>query len=40
VLVYLGGEFIHSFKADGVSQFGHIFGGICGAVFGFLGIRK
>ena len=40
VLVYLGGEVIHSFKADGVSQFGHIFGGICGAVFGFVGVRK
>lgn len=40
VLVYLGGEVIHSFKADGVSQFGHIFGGIRGAVFGFVGVRK
>ncbi len=40
VLIYLGGEILNSFKEDGISQFGHIFGGLCGAVFGFWGKNK
>lgn len=40
VFVYLGGEIMHSFKEDGISQFGHILGGICGALFGFCGKRE
>ncbi len=35
VLIYLGGEILNSFKEDNISQFGHIFGGICGTLFGF-----
>lgn len=34
-LLYLGTEIWNSFKADQVSQFAHIMGGICGSVFGF-----
>lgn len=36
VLIYIGGEILNSFNDDNISQFGHIFGGICGAVWGFL----
>ncbi|PCJ19499.1 MAG: rhomboid family intramembrane serine protease [Candidatus Cloacimonadota bacterium] len=35
-IFYIGGEVTNSFKADNISQFGHIFGGICGSFFGFL----
>lgn len=36
VVLYLGKEVINSFDTtDNISQFGHIIGGICGAVFGF-----
>lgn len=35
VLIYLGQEILNSFQEDNISQFGHIFGGICGAIFGF-----
>jgi membrane associated rhomboid family serine protease len=38
-LVYLGGQLMDSFQKDNVSQLGHIIGGICGAVFGFLGAK-
>ena len=34
-LIWLGGEVVSAFKADNVSQFGHIVGGIVGGVFGF-----
>ncbi|MGF1533333.1 MAG: rhomboid family intramembrane serine protease [Bernardetiaceae bacterium] len=36
VALYLGQEVLSIFKNDNVSQFAHILGGICGAVFGFL----
>lgn len=36
VLLYVGREVVASFSPDNVSQFGHIMGGICGAIFGFL----
>jgi len=36
VLIYIGGEILDSFKNDNISQFGHIFGGVCGAIWGFL----
>lgn len=35
-LLYLGQEIINSLKPDNISQFGHIVGGICGSVFGFI----
>jgi rhomboid protease GluP len=35
VLLYLLGEVTAAFKEDGVSQFAHILGGLCGTVFGF-----
>jgi membrane associated rhomboid family serine protease len=39
VCLYLGREVFNSLKADNVSQFAHILGGICGGVFGFVGQR-
>lgn len=38
--LYIGREIVNSFESDHVSQFGHIMGGICGAVFGFRGNKK
>jgi membrane associated rhomboid family serine protease len=35
VLLYLAGEVSAAFAEDGVSQFAHILGGLCGMVFGF-----
>lgn len=35
VILYVGKEIYDSFQPDHVSQFGHIFGGICGSIFGF-----
>jgi len=37
--LYLGKEVFEAFKNDSVSQFAHIVGGVCGAVFGFLALR-
>lgn len=34
-LIFVGNEVASSLKADSVSQFAHILGGICGAGFGF-----
>lgn len=34
-LVFIGNEILSSFKVDGVSQFGHIVGGLCGGALGF-----
>lgn len=36
LVLYLGGEVRNSFNADTISQFGHIIGGFCGSLFGFL----
>lgn len=35
-LIYGTSEVAHALRADGISQFAHLFGGICGACFGFL----
>jgi len=35
VALFLGKEFLASFKPDTISQFAHIMGGICGSIFGF-----
>lgn len=40
VALFLGKEIIQSFRPDGVSQFAHIVGGLCGSVFGFLKREK
>jgi len=39
-LLFIGKEVIQSLKADQISQFAHIIGGICGSFFGFLGKKK
>ncbi len=36
VVLYLGKEVMNSMNADNISQFGHIMGGLCGSVFGFI----
>lgn len=39
-ILYIGREVVDSFEVDNISQFGHIFGGICGGFFGFFSTRK
>jgi len=39
IALYLGTEIVNSFKADEISQFAHIMGGLLGSVFGFI-VRK
>jgi membrane associated rhomboid family serine protease len=34
-VIFVGREVVHMFRADNISQAGHIIGGIAGAVFGF-----
>ena len=36
VVLFLAKEFINALAEDNISQFGHIIGGICGSMFGFL----
>ena len=38
-LLYLGGEVVHSFRADGISHLAHLVGGASGAAFGFLAAK-
>ncbi|HEX8115314.1 MAG TPA: rhomboid family intramembrane serine protease [Kofleriaceae bacterium] len=38
-LIYLGGEVVHSFRADGISHLAHLVGGAAGAAFGFLAAK-
>ena len=39
--LFIGKEFIDGFKQDEISQFAHIFGGLCGSIFGFTrGLKK
>ena len=40
VALFLGKEILNSLRPDGVSQFAHIVGGLCGSVFGFLKREK
>ncbi len=35
VFIFLGNEFVSALRADQISQFAHIMGGICGSIFGF-----
>ncbi|BDD05413.1 rhomboid family intramembrane serine protease [Aureibacter tunicatorum] len=39
-VLFLGKEVFDIFKNDQVSQFAHIIGGVCGAVFGFFALKK
>jgi membrane associated rhomboid family serine protease len=34
--LYLGKEVVNAFQANNISEFGHIMGGLCGSVFGYL----
>ncbi|HUS29059.1 MAG TPA: rhomboid family intramembrane serine protease [Kofleriaceae bacterium] len=34
-IIYLGGEIVHSFRSDNISQLAHLVGGAAGAAFGF-----
>jgi rhomboid protease GluP len=36
LILYVGKEIAQSFQEDQISQFGHVIGGLCGALFGFL----
>lgn len=36
VALYIGREIISSFQTNNISEFAHIIGGVCGAVFGFV----
>lgn len=40
LILYLTTEVVNAFKADDVSQFAHIVGGVLGSLFGFLGPAK
>ncbi len=35
LVLYLGKEVVNSFETNRISEFAHIIGGICGAIFGF-----
>jgi membrane associated rhomboid family serine protease len=35
-LLYLGQEIVNALKPDSISQFGHIVGGMCGTILGFI----
>ncbi len=35
-IIYMGGELVKSFRADGISHMAHLVGGAVGAAFGFL----
>ncbi len=36
MLLYLGREVANAFSANNISEFGHIMGGLCGSIFGYL----
>lgn len=36
LILYLGKEVFNAFKANNISEFGHIIGGLCGSFFGYL----
>ena len=36
MMLYLGKEIFNAFKANNISEFGHIIGGLCGSIFGYL----
>ncbi len=36
MVLYLGREVFNAFKMNNISEFGHIMGGLCGSIFGYL----
>jgi membrane associated rhomboid family serine protease len=40
LVLYIGSEFIMSFRPDGTARFAHIIGGFCGSVFGFFSSKE
>jgi rhomboid protease GluP len=36
LLLYLGRELINAFTNNNISEFGHIIGGLCGSIFGYM----
>jgi membrane associated rhomboid family serine protease len=40
VFLFLGKEVLSIFQNNNISEFAHIVGGICGAIFGFMGGAK
>lgn len=41
IIIYLGGEVMDGFSAsDGIAHAAHIAGGLCGACFGFIGVKR
>jgi len=36
LVLYLGKEVLNAFAANNISEFGHIIGGLCGSIFGYL----
>lgn len=40
LFLYIGKEIAALFENDNISQFAHVFGGICGSVFGFLSFKN
>ncbi len=36
LVLYLGREVVNAFTANNISEFGHIIGGLCGSIFGYL----
>lgn len=40
MILYLGREVFNAFHDNNISEFGHIMGGLCGSIFGFLSPSK
>ena len=40
MVLYLGREVLNAFKDNNISEFGHIIGGLCGSIFGYLSPSK
>ncbi len=40
LVLYLGREVLNAFARNNISEFGHIIGGLCGSVFGYIRPRK
>ena len=36
LVLYLGKEVFNAFRDNNISEFGHIIGGLCGSIFGYL----
>jgi len=40
LILYMGVQILESLRADNISQFAHIVGGLCGSFFGFVRLNK